>query len=49
MAATTPSRSVRSAALGVSNGTVPAAIRFLARVIRCSIAASPTRNARAIC
>ena len=49
MAATADSRSERSTAPGVSNGTPAAATRALARVMRCSIAASETRNARAIC
>ena len=34
---------------GVSNGTSALAMRALARVIRCSIAVSPTRKALAIC
>ncbi len=49
MAATAAPRSARSAGLGVSNGTWPLAIRAFARVMRCSIARSFSRNARAIC
>ena len=49
MAATAASRSARSTAPGVSNGTLASATRALARVMRCSIAASLTRKARAIC
>ena len=49
MAATAARRSARSTAPGVSNGTPASAMRALARVMRCSIAASPTRKARAIC
>ena len=49
MAATAASRSARSTAPGVSNGTSAFAIRAFARVIRCSMAASLTRKARAIC
>ena len=48
MAATAPSRSDRSTAPGVSKGTRAAATRRLARVIRCSMALSLTRKARAI-
>ena len=48
MAATAPSRSARSTAPGVSNGTSARATRLLARVMRCSMAASLTRKARAI-
>ena len=48
MAATAPSRSLRSGAPGVSNETPAAAMRLLARVMRCSIALSLTRKARAI-
>ncbi len=48
MAATTPSRSARSTAPGVSNGISALATRLFARVMRCSMALSPTRNARAI-
>jgi hypothetical protein len=47
MAATTASR--RSTGPGVSKGTSALATRFLARVMRCSMALSPTRKARAIC
>ena len=49
MPATAPSRSDRSGAPGVSNGTSALAMRALARVMRCSIALSLTRKARAIC
>ena len=49
MAATATRRSERSTAPGVSNGTLASATRALARVMRCSIAASLTRKARAIC
>ena len=49
MAATAASRSERSTAPGVSNGTPASAMRALARVMRCSMALSPTRKARAIC
>ena len=49
MAATAASRSERSTAPGVSKGTCAAAMRALARVMRCSMALSPTRKARAIC
>src|SRR5215213_7061026 len=49
MAATEVRRSARSTAPGVSNGTLASATRALARVMRCSIAASLTRKARAIC
>ncbi len=49
MAATAASRSARSTAPGVSNGTSARATRLLARVMRCSMALSPTRKARAIC
>src|SRR4051812_11568097 len=45
MAATTASRSDRSTAPGASNGTAASATRALARVMRCSIALSPTRKA----
>ncbi len=48
MAATAESRSARASASGASNGRPAAAIRALARVMRCSIAASPTRKARAM-
>ena len=48
MAATAPSRSARSTAPGVSNGTSAAATRRFARVMRCSMALSLTRKARAI-
>src|SRR5690349_11656875 len=48
MAATVLRRSARSCASGAPNGTSAAAILALARVIRCSIADSPTRKARAI-
>ena len=48
MAATAPTRSPRSTGPGVSNEVPASAIRRLARVMRCSIAASLTRNARAI-
>ncbi len=46
-----PRRAARTAptAPGVSNGTSALAMRALARVMRCSIALSPTRKARAIC
>ena len=36
-------------ASGVSNETLPLATRALARVMRCSMALSETRKARAIC
>ena len=49
MAATAASRSARSGAPGASNGTPASAMRALARVMRCSMAASLTRKARAIC
>ena len=49
MAATAARRSLRSTAPGVSNGTSAAATRLFARVMRCSMAASVTRKARAIC
>ena len=49
MAATAPSRSARSTARAFRTAHRPRAIRAFARVIRCSIAASPTRKARAIC
>ena len=49
MAATVASRSARSTAPGVSKGRPASPMRALARVMRCSIAASPTRKARAIC
>ena len=49
MAATAASRSARSTAPGVSKGTPASAMRALARVMRCSMAPSPTRKARAIC
>ena len=49
MAATDTSRSLRSTAPGVSNATLASATRAFARVMRCSIAASLTRKARAIC
>ncbi|MNL69232.1 hypothetical protein D3C87_1940600 [compost metagenome] len=49
MVATATRRSDRSAASGVSNSMPAAATRAFARVMRCSIAASPTRKARAIC
>ena len=49
MAATAASRSERSTGPGASNGTSACAIFALARVMRCSIALSPTRKARAIC
>ena len=48
MAATAATRSARSAAPGVSKGTSAAATRRFARVMRCSIALSLTRKARAI-
>ena len=40
MAATAPSRSARSTAPGVSNGTCASATRRFARVMRCSMALS---------
>ena len=43
------SRSFGTGSTGASNGTPAEATLPLARVIRCSIALSPTRNARAIC
>ena len=49
MAATAPTRSARSTAPGVSNGTPASAMLRLARVMRCSMALSLTRKARAIC
>ncbi len=49
MAITAARRSARSAAPGASNGTPASAMRALARVMRCSMAASATRKARAIC
>lgn len=49
MAATTASRSARSTGPGVANSASPSATMRLARVIRCSMAASLTRKARAIC
>ena len=49
MVATADRRSARSTAPGVSKGTAALAMRTLARVMRCSIAASLTRKARAIC
>ena len=49
MAATPASRSDRSTAPGASNGTPASATLAFARVMRCSIAASDTRKARAIC
>jgi hypothetical protein len=49
MAATAANRSERSAAPGVSKRTSALAMRLFARVMRCSMAASPTRKARAIC
>ena len=42
------SRSARSAAFGASNGRPAFATRAFARVIRCSMALSETRKARAI-
>ena len=49
MCITAASRSDRSTAPGASNGVSALAMRLLARVIRCSIAASDTRKTRAIC
>ena len=49
MAATAATRSARSTAPGVSNGTPASAMLRLARVMRCSMALSLTRKARAIC
>ena len=49
MAATAARRSARSMGPGVSKGTSALAMRLLARVMRCSMALSPTRKARAIC
>ena len=49
MAATAARRSARSRGPGASKGTSALAMRLLARVMRCSMALSPTRKARAIC
>ncbi len=49
MAATAASRSARSIGPGAFEGDAGLATRPLARVMRCSIAASETRKARAIC
>ena len=48
IADTADRRAARSCAPGVSNDTSAVATRRFARVMRCSIALSPTRNARAI-
>src|SRR5216684_3988606 len=49
MVETAARRRARSTAPGVSNGRLALATHALARVIRCSMALSLTRNARAIC
>jgi hypothetical protein len=49
MVATVSSRRLRSAAPGVSNGRLAWAMHALARVVRCSMALSLTKKARAIC
>ncbi len=48
MVATAARRSERSTAPGTAKGTFAAPTRRLARVMRCSMALSPVRNARAI-